>query len=76
MSKILYFCHKISFHGKNKKLIIVIAALIVVIAGVSFLAFNEFRKNKEMTEVFAVEKERWKTNTALLPLNMTSFRYK
>lgn len=57
MSKILYFCHKISFHGKNKKLIIVIAALIVVIAGVSFLAFNEFRKNKEMTEVFAVEKE-------------------
>lgn len=42
---------------KNKKLIIVIAALIVVIAGVSFLAFNEFRKNKEMTEVFAVEKE-------------------
>jgi len=28
------------------ELIIVIAALIVVIAGVSFLAFNEFRKNK------------------------------
>lgn len=61
---------------KNKKLIIVIAALIVVIAGVSFLAFNEFRKNKEMTEVFAVEKEEMETNTALLPLNMTSFRYK
>ena len=61
---------------KNKKLIIVIAALIVVIAGVSFLAFNEFRKNKEMTEVFASKKKRWKTNTALLPLNMTSFRYK
>lgn len=42
---------------KNKKLVIIIAALIVVVAGVSFLAFNEFRKNKEMTEVFAVEKE-------------------
>lgn len=42
---------------KNKKLVIIIAALIVVVAGVSFLAFNEFRKNREMTEVFAVEKE-------------------
>ena len=39
MSKILYFCHKISFHWeKNKKLIIVIAALIVVIAGVSIFS--------------------------------------
>lgn len=42
---------------KNKKLIAAIILLIVIIAGVSFLALNEFRKNKEMTEVFAVEKQ-------------------
>ena len=42
---------------KNKKLITAIILLIVIIAGVSFLALNEFRKNKEMTEVFAVEKQ-------------------
>ena len=42
---------------KNKKLIIVIAALIVIIAGVSFFAFNEMHKNKEMTELFAIEKQ-------------------
>ena len=43
---------------KNKKLIIVIAALIVVIAGVSFLAFNEFRKNKEMSEGYEKKKKK------------------
>lgn len=42
---------------KNKKLIIVIAALSVIIAGVSFFAFNEMHKNKEMTELFAIEKQ-------------------
>ena len=42
---------------KNKKLLIIIATLVVLIAGVSFLAFNEFRKNKNMTELFAIEKE-------------------
>lgn len=42
---------------KNKKFIVILIVLIVLIAGVSFLAINEFRKNKEMAEVFAVEKE-------------------
>ena len=31
--------------------------MIVIVAGVSFLAVNEYRKNKEMAEVFAVEKQ-------------------
>lgn len=42
---------------KNKKFIVILVVLIVLIAGVSFFAINEFRKNKEMAEVFAVEKE-------------------
>ena len=42
---------------KNKKLVIIIAVLAVVIAVVGFLAFNESRKNKEMSELFAVEKQ-------------------
>lgn len=42
---------------KNKKLLIVIVTLIALIAGVSFFAFNEMRKNKEMTQLFAIEKE-------------------
>lgn len=42
---------------KNKKLVIIIAVLVVVIAVVGFLAFNESRKNKEMSELFAVEKQ-------------------
>lgn len=42
---------------KNKKLLSVIITLIALIAGVSFFAFNEMRKNKEMTQLFAIEKE-------------------
>lgn len=42
--KCCIFATKSVSHGKNKKLVIIIAALIVVVAGVSFLAFNEFRK--------------------------------
>ena len=42
---------------KNKKLVGAIILLIVIVAGVSFLAVNEYRKNKEMAEVFAVEKQ-------------------
>ena len=45
------------FMDKNKKLVIIIAVLAVVIAVVGFLAFNESRKNKEMSELFAVEKQ-------------------
>ncbi|MBU3834981.1 MAG: hypothetical protein H9949_04445, partial [Candidatus Phocaeicola merdigallinarum] len=39
------------------KLVGAIILLIVIVAGVSFLAVNEYRKNKEMAEVFAVEKQ-------------------
>ena len=54
----LYFCLQIqNSMEKNKKFTIILIVLVVVIAGVSFLAINEFRKNKEMAEVFAVEKE-------------------
>ena len=42
---------------KNKKLVIIIVVLIAIIAVVAFLAFNESRKNKEMSELFAVEKQ-------------------
>lgn len=42
---------------KNKKLVGAVIILIIIVAGVSFLAVNEYRKNKEMTEVFAVEKQ-------------------
>ena len=41
----------------NKKLIIIIALLIVIIGGVSFFAFYQVQENKEMTELFAIEKE-------------------
>lgn len=42
---------------KNKKLVGAIILLIVIVAGFSFLAVNEYLKNKEMAEVFAVEKQ-------------------
>ena len=42
---------------KNKKLVITIVVLVAIIAVVGFLAFNESRKNKEMSELFAVEKQ-------------------
>ena len=42
---------------KNKKLIIIIILLIAIIGGVSFFAFYQVQENKEMTELFAIEKE-------------------
>lgn len=42
---------------KNKKLVIIIGVLAAIIVVVGFLAFNESRKNKEMSELFAVEKQ-------------------
>ena len=41
----------------NKKLIIIIILLIAIIGGVSFFAFHQVKENKEMTELFAIEKE-------------------
>lgn len=44
----------------NKKFIITIIILAVIVAAVSFFAVNEARKNKEMSQLFAVENKRWK----------------
>ncbi|MDE6800708.1 MAG: hypothetical protein K2P62_10835 [Phocaeicola sp.] len=41
---------------KSKKLIIVIILLIIITGGVSFYAFRQAKENKEMSELFAVEK--------------------
>jgi len=43
---------------KNKNLIIIIIALLItIIGGVSFFAYRQVQENKEMTELFAIEKE-------------------
>ena len=49
--------NKRSTMDKNKKLIIIIILLTVIIGGVSFFAFYQVQENKEMTELFAIEKE-------------------
>ena len=64
---------------KSKKLIIVIILLVVIIGGVSFYAFHQAKENKEMSELFAVEKlemENEYTNIPLSPPNMMNFRYR
>ena len=42
---------------KSKNLIIIIVLLIIIIGGVSFFAFRQVQENKEMTELYAIEKE-------------------
>ena len=42
---------------KNKKMIYALTALVVVVAGLSILAFFQFRKNQEMTQLYEIEKE-------------------
>lgn len=42
--------------NKNKSLIIIIVVLAIVIAGVSFFAVHQLQQNKEMSELFAIEK--------------------
>ena len=42
---------------KNKIQIIIIVLLIAIIGGVSFFALHQVEQNKEMTELFAIEKE-------------------
>lgn len=61
---------------KSKKLIIVIILLVVIIGGVSFYAFHQAKENKEMSELFAVEKLEMETNIPLSPPNMMNFRYR
>ena len=43
--------------NKTKNLIIIIVLLIIIIGGVSYFAFRQVQENKEMTELFAIEKE-------------------
>lgn len=43
--------------SKSKNLIIIIILLIIIIGGVSFFAFRQVQENKEMSELFAIEKE-------------------
>lgn len=42
---------------KNKKFIWIIGLLIVIIGGVSFFAVHQVQKNKEMSQLFSIEKE-------------------
>lgn len=42
---------------KSKNLIIIIVLLIIIIGGISFFAFHQVQENKEMSELFAIEKE-------------------
>lgn len=42
---------------KSKKLIIIIILLVLIVGGVSYYAFQQKSQNKEMTELFALEKE-------------------
>ena len=42
---------------KSKNLIIIIILLVIIIAGVSFYAFHQTQENKEMVELFEIEKE-------------------
>ena len=42
--------------NKNKSLIIIIVVLAIIIAGVSFFAVHQMQQNKELSELFAVEK--------------------
>lgn len=43
--------------NKSRNLIIIIVLLIIVIGGISFFAFRQVQENKEMSELFAIEKE-------------------
>ena len=42
---------------KSKNFIIIIIILIIIISGISFFAFRQVQENKEMAELFAIEKE-------------------
>lgn len=42
--------------NKNKSLVIIIVVLAVIIAGVSFFAINQMQQNKEMAQLFEIEK--------------------
>ncbi len=43
--------------SKSKNLVIIIILLLIIIGGVSFFAIRQVQENKEMSELFAIEKE-------------------
>ena len=43
--------------NKNKILVITIVVLVILFGGISFFAFQQMKKNQEMTQLFAIEKE-------------------
>lgn len=43
--------------NKSRNLIIIIILLVLAIGGISFFAFHQVQENKEMSELFAIEKE-------------------
>ena len=42
---------------KNKTLVIIIVILVILFGGISFFAVHQMQKNKEMTQLFDIEKE-------------------
>lgn len=55
----MYFCDTLLTNknmDKNKSLIITIVVLAVVVAGVSFFAIHQMQQNKEMTQLYEIEK--------------------
>ena len=58
LPKILYFCAKyIESMEKNKKLLMAIAALLLIVVALGVLTVTQYQKNSEMTQLYAVEKE-------------------
>ena len=55
----MYFCDTLLTNknmDKNKSLIITIVVLAVIVAGVSFFAIHQMQQNKEMTQLYEIEK--------------------
>ena len=55
----MYFCGTLQTNknmDKNKSLIITIVVLAVIVAGVSFFAIHQMQQNKEMTQLYEIEK--------------------
>ena len=55
----MYFCGTLQTNknmNKNKSLIITIVVLAIIVAGVSFFAIHQMQQNKEMTQLYEIEK--------------------
>ena len=55
----MYFCGTLQTNknmDKNKSLIITIVVLAIIVAGVSFFAIHQMQQNKEMTQLYEIEK--------------------